>query len=76
LESLGVDVSQLDFSSGKVGFGRYIGRKTYVSASQEVTGEHGREVKLEYEILKDIKIGTSTSSTGGNGIDIIWHKRY
>jgi hypothetical protein len=41
-----------------------------------VTGEHGREVKVEYEILKDIKIGTSTSSTGGNGIDIIWHKRY
>jgi autotransporter translocation and assembly factor TamB len=76
LESLGIDVSQLDFSSGKVGFGRYIGRKTYVSASQEVTGEHGREVKVEYEILKDIKIGTSTSSTGGNGIDIIWHKRY
>ena len=76
LESLGIDVSELDFSSGKVGFGRYIGRRTYVSASQEVTGEHGREVRLEYEIVKDIKIGTSTSSTGGNGIDIIWHKRY
>jgi len=76
LDSLGIDVSELDFSSGKVGFGRYVGRKTYVSASQQLSGEHGREVRLEYEIAKDIKIGTSTSSTGGNGIDIIWHKRY
>jgi autotransporter translocation and assembly factor TamB len=76
LESLGIDVSELDFSSGKVGFGRYFGRNTYVSASQEVTGEHGREVRVEYEVAKDIKIGTSASSTGGNGIDIIWHKRY
>ncbi|HEX5023473.1 MAG TPA: translocation/assembly module TamB domain-containing protein, partial [Candidatus Binatia bacterium] len=76
LESLGVDLSEFNFSSGKVGFGRYIGRRTYVSASQEVTGEHGREVRLEYEIIRDVTISTSTSSTGGNGIDIIWHKRY
>ena len=76
LDSLGVDVGELDFSSGKIGFGRYVGRKTYVSASQQLSGEHGREVRVEYEVAKDVKIGTSTSSTGGNGIDIIWHKRY
>lgn len=76
LDSLGVDISELDFSGGRIGFGRYIGRGTYVSASQQLTDEYGREVRLEYEIAKDIKIGTSTSSTGGNGIDVIWHKRY
>jgi autotransporter translocation and assembly factor TamB len=76
LDSLGIDVSELDFSSGKVGFGRYVGRKTYVSASQQLSGERGREVRFEYEIAKDVKIGTATSSAGGNGIDIIWHKRY
>jgi autotransporter translocation and assembly factor TamB len=76
LDSLGVDVREVDFSGGKVGFGRYVGSKTYVSASQQVTGEHGRELSLEYEIARDWKLGTTTTSKGANGIDIIWHKRY
>ncbi len=76
LDSLGVDIREVDFSGGRVGFGRYVGSKTYVSVSQQLAGEHGREVSLEYEIARDWKIGTSTTSTGSNGIDIIWHKRY
>lgn len=76
LDPLGVDIRQVDFSGGRVGFGRYVGSKTYVSVSQQLAGEHGREVALEYEVAQDWKIGTSTSSTGANGIDIIWHKRY
>ncbi|MGH7855013.1 MAG: hypothetical protein ACREP3_16305, partial [Candidatus Binatia bacterium] len=74
--SLGLDIREVDFSGGRVGFGRYVGSKTYVSASQQLTGEHGREVALEYEIAPDWKIGTSATSTGSSGIDIIWHKRY
>jgi autotransporter translocation and assembly factor TamB len=76
LDSLGVDIREVDFSGGKVGFGRYVGSKTYVSASQQVTGEHGRELSMEYEITPDWKLGTTTTSKGANGIDIIWHKRY
>jgi autotransporter translocation and assembly factor TamB len=76
LDSLGVDIREVDFSGGKVGFGRYVGAKTYVSASQQISGEHGREVTLEYEIAPDWKLGTTTTSKGSNGIDIIWHKRY
>jgi autotransporter translocation and assembly factor TamB len=76
LDSLGIDISEVDFSGGRVGFGRYVGSKTYVSASQQLSGEHGREVALEYEIVPDWKVGTSTTSTGSSGIDIIWHKRY
>jgi autotransporter translocation and assembly factor TamB len=76
LDSLGVDIGEVDFSGGKVGFGRYVGSKTYVSASQQISGEHGRELSLEYEIAPDWKLGTSTTSKGANGIDIIWHKRY
>jgi translocation and assembly module TamB len=76
LDSLGIDVSEVDFSGGRVGFGRYVGSKTYVSASQQLSGEHGREVSMEYEIVPDWKIGTSATSTGSSGIDIIWHKRY
>jgi translocation and assembly module TamB len=76
LDSLGFDIGEVDFSGGRVGFGRYVGSKTYVSAAQQLTGEHGREVALEYEIAQDWKIGTSATSTGSSGIDIIWHKRY
>jgi autotransporter translocation and assembly factor TamB len=76
LDSLGVDIREVDFSGGRVGFGRYVGTKTYVSVSQQLSGEHGREVQLEYQIAPDWKLGTSTDSTGSNGIDIIWHKRY
>ena len=76
LDSLGVDIGEVDFSGGKVGFGRYVGTKTYVSASQQISGEHGQEISLEYEIAPDWKVGTTTTSTGSKGIDIIWHKRY
>jgi autotransporter translocation and assembly factor TamB len=76
LDSLGVDIGEVDFSGGKVGYGRYVGSKTYVSASQQISGEHGRELSLEYEIARDWKLGTTTTSKGANGIDIIWHKRY
>jgi translocation and assembly module TamB len=74
LDSLGIDIREV--SSGQVGIGRYIGDRTYVSASQQLSGEHGNEVSLEYKIAKDWKIGTSATSTGDSGIDIIWHKRY
>jgi autotransporter translocation and assembly factor TamB len=76
LDSLGVDIGEVDFSGGKVGVGRYVGNKTYVSASQQLAGEHDREVSVEYEFAPDWKLGTSTTSKGANGIDIIWHKRY
>jgi len=76
LDSLGLDVGEVNFSGGKVGFGRYFGSGAYVSASQQLSGQYGREVSLEYQIAPDWKIGTSATSTGSNGIDVIWHKRY
>ncbi len=76
LDTLGVDLREVDFSGGRIGFGRYVGNKTYVSVSQELANDHGREVALEYEIARDWKIGTTTSSSGSKGIDIIWNKRY
>lgn len=76
LDSLGVNIREIDFSGGQVGFGRYLGNKTYVSVSQQLSGEHGREVEVEYQIAPDWKLGSSTSSTGSKGIDLIWHKRY
>jgi translocation and assembly module TamB len=76
LDQLGIDIRQVDFGGGRVGIGRYVGRRTYLSVSQELTGEYGQGIGVEYELARDWKIGTSTSSTGSSGIDIIWHKRY
>ena len=49
LDTLGVDLREVDFSGGRIGFGRYVGNKTYVSVSQELANDHGREVAVEYE---------------------------
>ncbi len=76
LNRLGIDAGELDFNGGKIGFGRYIGRDTYVSVSQDVAGERGREVNVEYQIAPDWKFGTSTDTRGSSGAEIIWSKQY
>ncbi|HEX5607814.1 MAG TPA: translocation/assembly module TamB domain-containing protein [Candidatus Binatia bacterium] len=76
LDTLGLDVGDLDTSGGRIGFGHYVGNKTYFSVGQELSGEHGQDVSLEYQIAPNWKIGTSRSTTGSNAIDIIWQKRY
>jgi translocation and assembly module TamB len=72
LESLGVDISD----GSQVRFGHYVGRQTYVSASQQVSGEYGREFKIEYQLTPQIKVDATTTISGNSGVDIIWHKRY
>jgi translocation and assembly module TamB len=76
LDTLGLDVGEVDASGGRIGFGHYVGDKTYFSVGQELSGEHGQDVSLEYQIAPNWKIGTSRSTTGSNAIDIIWQKRY
>ena len=78
-EAIGLNsfgLGEFDFNSGRVGFGRYIGSKTYVTAGQELAGERGQEFRVEYQLAPDWKIGTSTTSKGASGAEIIWHKRY
>jgi autotransporter translocation and assembly factor TamB len=77
LDTLGIDLREVDFSGGRVGFGHYVGSNTYVSLSQQLSGDHGQEVSMEYQLTPEWKIGTSGGTTGtNNGVDIIWHKRY
>jgi len=76
LDTLGVDLREFDFSGGRVGFGHYVGSNTYVSLSQQLSGDHGQEASMEYQITPDWKIGTTGGTTGAKGVDIIWHKRY
>ena len=76
LESLGIDPGDLDFSGGRIGYGRYLGERTYVTLSQELAGERGQKATLEYQIFNDWKIESSTTSKGASEIGIIWQKRY
>ena len=75
LDELGLDLSDVDFSGGRVGFGRNLNRKTRISASQSVGGEEGQEVAIDYAIAPDWDFRTTTSSKGSSGADIIWRKR-
>ncbi|HET9915964.1 MAG TPA: translocation/assembly module TamB domain-containing protein, partial [Candidatus Binatia bacterium] len=76
LDALGFDLGDFDFSGGRIGYGRYIGRRTYVTLSQELAGERGQKASVEYQFSRDWKIESSTTSDGTSGIDVIWHKRY
>ncbi len=76
LDTLGFDLGDFDFSGGRIGYGRYIGRRTYVSLSQELAGERGQKATVEYQMSPEWKVESSTTSEGTSGIDLIWHKRY
>ncbi len=76
VEHLGVDIGEINFSGGEIHLGRYIGERTFVTVSQEVTGERGREVAVEYRLSREWKVGVSADTEGRNAVDIIWHRRY
>jgi autotransporter translocation and assembly factor TamB len=76
LEKLGIDLREVDFTGGRVGFGRYLDPNTYVSVSQDLAGKDGREVTVEYSLSPDWKFTTSTSATGDKSAGITWHKQY
>lgn len=76
LEELGIDLREVDFSGGRLGFGRYLSPDTYVSMSQDIGGKKGREVSIEYNLSPDWKLTTSTSATGDNTAGITWQKQY
>jgi autotransporter translocation and assembly factor TamB len=76
LQNLGIDLSDVSFTGGQVRFGRYVGPRTYVSVSQDISGDHEREVSLEYQLTPNWRIGTSTTIEGKSSVDVIWHKRY
>jgi TamB, inner membrane protein subunit of TAM complex/AsmA family len=71
LGELGIDVNS---SSGNgVGVGRYIGKNTYLSASQSTTG---RKVSIQYYIKRWISITTSTNADGSSEIFLNLIKQY
>lgn len=76
LDSLGIDLRDVDFSGGRIGIGRYVTSNTYVSVTQDLADQRGRTVSVEYYLTPSWKIQTSTDSLGASGADIIWQTLY
>jgi translocation and assembly module TamB len=72
LEDLGVDFNG-SAGSGGVGFGRYLGHNTYLSASQSTTG---RKVSIQYYVRRWLSLTTSTNSDGSSEIFVNLTKQY
>ncbi len=76
LEDLGLDMRQVDLTGGRVGFGRYIGPNTYISASQDISGKTGHQVTVDYYLSPRWTISTSSSTGGDNAAGIKWEMLY
>jgi autotransporter translocation and assembly factor TamB len=70
------NIGDVDFSGGQVRFSRYVGRNTFVSVGQEISGQAGQQASVEYRVTPEWKLAVSSSTKGANGVDLIWHKRY
>jgi autotransporter translocation and assembly factor TamB len=70
LQDLGIYSSA---GSGGVGFGRYIGKNTYISATQSTTG---RKVSVQYYLRRWVSITTSTNSDGSSEIFLNLTRQY
>jgi translocation and assembly module TamB len=73
-DALGIQISEVDVSSGRLGIGRYLSPKTYVSIIQSLSGS--REVNLDYYFTPSWTARASTDSEGENAVDLFWHKKY
>ncbi len=76
LESLGVDMRDIDLTGGRVGIGRYLLPNLYVSVTQGLGEDQGNEVTAEYYLTRRWKVVTSTDSLGNSGADLIWQTPY
>jgi autotransporter translocation and assembly factor TamB len=71
---MGIQIEEL--TTERLALGKYVTEKTYVRLGQEVSGEQGQEVAIEYQVFRNWEFVASTTSSGNNGADLIWHKRY
>ncbi len=76
LEQLGFDLSQVDLTGGRIGFGRYLGPNTYIAASQDFAGKTGHQVTVDYYLSPKWTLQTSSSTGGDNAAGITWEMRY
>jgi len=75
-DSLGFQISELDVTKGRVGVGRYVTPKTYVSVTQDESGGGSREVQVQYYATPRWTFETSTTTEGDSGLDVFWQTKY
>ncbi len=74
LENKGIQVEEL--STERVALGTYLTEKTYVTLGQDIGSRQGQELAVQYEFVPSWSVETSTSTIGGSGLDLIWHRSY
>jgi hypothetical protein len=78
---MGVELSDISGTGGRVGFGRYIGENTYISASQTVgttqnQQDQGQKISVQYFITRWLSVTTSNSTNGSREVDLSISKQY
>ena len=74
LEALGFQIEEL--SSVRARLGAYVGRNIFVALGQELSGERGQELAIEYELWPGWSLVGSTTSQATNSADLVWKIRY
>jgi translocation and assembly module TamB len=74
LENKGIQVEEL--STERVALGAYLTDKTHVTLGQDISGQKGQEVGVQYELVPHWSVETSANTVGGSGLDLIWHRTY
>ncbi len=75
-QSLGLGELGVTTNSGGVGFGRYLTRNVYVSASQSASNMQDRKAEIQYYLTPSVSLDSSASTNYGNEIKLQWHKDY
>jgi len=75
-QALGLGELGVTTGSGGVGFGRYLTKNVFVSASQSASDMQDRKAEIQYYLTPEINLGTSASTNYGNEIKLQWHKEY
>jgi autotransporter translocation and assembly factor TamB len=81
MESLGLDTLEVELpkgtEGGRVSAGRYVAEDVFLSLGQEFGGRRaGQVVGVEYSVSRSVSVRASTSTTGDNAVDLLWHYRY
>jgi translocation and assembly module TamB len=81
-EKLGLDNLELDvgntISQSRIGAGKYLSEDVFVSTSRSSADNknQGQEFAVEYQLSENWQLKASTTTTGNDGIDVFWQKRY
>lgn len=73
-DEFGIELDRL--SEGQIGVGRYLGKNTYLSISQDLRSKGGRDIRVEHEVIKGLKVLTERSGDGANSLDVVIEKNY